>query len=248
MKSLLILCMTTAAAYAQEVNLGTLDDGANRIHVSTGAEYGFVAGLGYSRVFPVLDRNIVITGEATLPWASFDAGDYRVRAAVLVPVVERNRWKLAAAIAPTLRGTHTKVNDMTDLGADMAVVAGYYSRAWFAALEGGVDFALTTHVTHTDAYRMNVHADAKDGWYANAGANLRSGAQGGVSFARYDVILRAGVVRDTDGNPPLIPFYATADRRYAMVIPSRRAVALVRARCVRIVVGNEACDSAACNG
>lgn len=207
--ALIALLASAVPAHAQEINLRSLDEEPNRVHVSTGAEYGFVAGAGYSRILPLLDRKIVLTGEATLPWASFDLADYRVRTGALVPIVGSTRWKLAGALAPTLRGTHNAVGSMTDLGVDVSVVGGFYMPRWFVALEAGVDLALTTHVSHSDAYRMTVHADAKDGWFAHAGANLRGGLQAGVSFDRYDVILRAGQVRDSSGAAPLLPFYGT---------------------------------------
>jgi hypothetical protein len=203
------LAASFTPARAQEINLGSLDAEPNRVHVSTGAEYGFVASAGYTRILPFLDRKVVLTGEATLPWASLDVADYRVRAGALVPIIGSSRLKLAGALAPTLRGNHSKVSDMTDLGIDASLVGGFYMPSWFVALESGVDFALTTHVTHSDAYRMNVYPDAQDGWFANPGANLRGGVQAGMTLARYDVILRAGQVRDSGGNAPLLPFYGT---------------------------------------
>lgn len=199
------------SARAEELNLRTVagdDTPANRVHLTTGAEYGFVAGVGYSRILPVLDRRIVVMGDATLPWAGLDLGDYRVRAGVLVPIVGKGGWQLAGALQPSVRGNHTKINSMTDVGLDTSLRAGYYARRWFVALESGVDLALTTHVTHTDAYRMN-HAGAKDGWYADPGANIRGGAQAGISIDRYDVTLRVGQVRDSAGDAPVLPFYGT---------------------------------------
>jgi hypothetical protein len=53
------------------------------------------------------------------------------------------------------------------------------------------------------------YPDARDGWYHTTGGNLRYGLQGGLSFGRYDTILRAGKLVDVDGNAPLVPFYAT---------------------------------------
>ena len=41
------------------------------------------------------------------------------------------------------------------------------------------DVDLTTHVTHSDAYRATTYMDAKDGWYGNTGGNVRAGLQGG---------------------------------------------------------------------
>ncbi len=204
-----ILASSATVAHAQEINLASLDEEPNRLSVSTGAEYGFVAGIGYSRILPFLDRQVVLTGDATLPWASIDVMDFRVRASALVPIVGTTHWKVAGALAPTLRTLESNVYSMTDLGVDASVVGGYYRRAWYVALESGVDLALTTHVTHSDEYRMNVHMDATDGWYSNPGANVRAGLQTGVAFDRYDIILRAGRVLDSNGEPPLIPFYGT---------------------------------------
>ncbi len=203
-----LACLTHAAS-AQEINLASLDEEANRVHVTTGAEYSFIASLGYSRILPFLDRKIVVTGEATVPWASLDAGDYGARAGALVPVLDGGRWKVAGTAASVFRGTKTRINQMTDVGVDVGVVGGFYSPRVFVAGEFGVDLALTTRIEHTDGYRMAVHADAQDGWYANPGANLRAGLQAGASFSRYDVILRAGQVRDVDGKPPLFPWYGT---------------------------------------
>jgi hypothetical protein len=206
---LLLSASVPVAARAQELNLAALDETSNVVHVRTGAEYGFVAGVGYSRVVPLLERRLVLTGDATLPWATLDASDYRVRVGAMLPLVGARRWKLAGALAPTVRGVKTELSRMTDLGADAALVGGYYARRWFAAAEVGFDWALTTYVAHTDTYRDNVYGGARDGWYANAGGNARAGAQGGVTLGRSDVILRAGAVRDVSGGEPLLPFYAT---------------------------------------
>jgi hypothetical protein len=110
---------------------------------------------------------------------------------------------------PSVRGDSSAISRMASVGLDTSLVGGYYGRRWFVALESGVDLALTTHVAHTDAYRMYGYADAKDGWYADPGANLRGGLQAGVTVARYDVTLRIGQVRDSTGAAPLLPFYGT---------------------------------------
>lgn len=209
MKTITALLLLASVARADELNLHSLDAEPNRVSLTTGAEHGFVAGVGYSRTMPLFDREIVIGATATLPWAGFDLSDFRLRVGALVPIAGTRSWKLAGAIAPTVRGTANTINRMTDLGIDTSLVGGYYARRWFAAAELGFDAALATHVAHTDEYRMTVHPDAVDGWYANTGGNARAGLQAGVSFSRYDVILRAGQVRDTDGDAPLVPFYTT---------------------------------------
>jgi hypothetical protein len=201
--------LVSTGARAQELNLGALDQAQNVVHVRTGAEYGFVAGAGYARVVPFLDRQLVLTGDFTLPWAGLDLSDYRLRVGVLMPIVGARRWKLAGSIAPTVRGTKNDISRMTDVGADIGLVGGYYAPRWFVAAELGFDWAMTTYVAHSDAYRATVYAGARDGWYAKPGGNIRGGLQGGVSFGRYDVVLRVGELRDTGGEPPLLPFYGT---------------------------------------
>jgi hypothetical protein len=198
------------AARAQEVNLARIDDeSANRVHVRTGAEYGFVAGVGYARTVSLLDRRLLLTGDLTFPWAGLDASDYRVRAGALVPIVGWRRWRLAGAIAPTVRGTNNDVSRMTSLGTDLGVIGGYYAQHWFVASELGFDMAWTTYIAHGDQYRAQVYADARDGWYAAPGGNIRSGLQTGASFGRYDLVLRLGKMVDVAGNEPMLPFYGT---------------------------------------
>src|SRR5262247_3689471 len=114
------------AARAQEVNLSLLDEEpANRVHVRTGAEYGFVAGVGYARTVSLLDRRLLLTADLTMPWAGLDASDYRVRAGALVPIVGSRSWRLAGTFAPTVRGTHNDAATLTSIGADFGVQGGF---------------------------------------------------------------------------------------------------------------------------
>ena len=210
---IMVLAITLGAplvARAQEMNLTTLDDeSVNRVHVRTGAEYGFVAGVGYARVVSVLEQRVLVNGDLTVPWAGLDSSDYRLRVGALIPIVGSRRWRLAGTFPPTVRGTRNDVARMLSLGADAGLTGGYFARRWFAAGELGYDWSGTTHVTNSDLYRTTIYAGARDGWYANAGGNLRAGMQAGVSFMRYDLILRAGALRDFDGQTPLLPFYGT---------------------------------------
>jgi hypothetical protein len=201
--------LTPGTVCAQDLNLSTLDQASNIVHVTTGAEYALVARAGYTRVVPFLDRQLVLSSDLTLPWAKLDVSDFCVRIGVLVPVVGSAHWKLAGTATPTVRGTKNDISRMTSVGADLGAVGGYYTRRWFVAGELGFDWAMLTYVAHRDVYRSDVFAGARDGWYANPGGNLRAGLQAGLSFGRYDVILRVGQVRGVDGAPPLLPVYGT---------------------------------------
>ena len=50
-------------------------------------------------------------------------------------------------------------------------------------------------VPHDYYYREMYHPDARDGWYVDTGSNIHAGVAGGVSFRRYDLVLRAGQAR-----------------------------------------------------
>lgn len=197
-------------AAAHEVNLATLDEApANRVYLRTGAEMAFVAGAGYARAVAAGERRLLLFGELQAPWATLDASDYQARAGALVPIVGWRGWRLAGSLAPTLRGTKNDVGRMTGFGFDAGVTAGHYARHWFLAGELGFDYTLSTHVTASQTYRDHAYADARDGWYVNPGGNYRLGAQAGASFGRYEVVLRAGALREMFGTKPLFPMYAT---------------------------------------
>lgn len=212
MKALAFITVLVAApltAHAQAHNFGALDEGANLVTVTTGAEHGLVLGAGDARVASLADRAIVLGAEVALQWAEVDVDDFRLRAGALAPIVGRGRWKLIGGVTSMIRGTQNETARMTNVGADVAVLAGHYRRHWFAAAELGLDWAIATRIDHSDAYRMQVNADARDGWYGNPGGNLRYGVQGGITFARHDVILRAGRLMGLTGDPAMFPFYGT---------------------------------------
>ena len=206
---LLAAALASFAAGAQEVNLAQLDAAPNHFHLRTGADFGLVAAAGYERAMTLLDRTVLIGGDLTVPAGGLDLADFRLRATALAPIVAGERWKLAASVAPTLRGTSDAAARLVDAGLDLGATGGYYAPAWFAALETGFDWALATHVTHRDAYRQLVYGSARDGWYANPGGVFRAGLQAGASFSRFDLVLRAGKLVDRGGNAPTLPFYAT---------------------------------------
>ena len=216
-KIIIVAVLVTALpAYAQDINFGALEDDANVASISTGAEHGLVLGAGYGRVVSVAERRFVLGGDFALQWAEVDVSDVRLKLGVQAPLVERGRFKLIGAAATLVRGTRNDTARMVSVGPDVAVLGGFYARHWFAAAELGVDWALATHITHDDAYRMQVYADARDGWYGSSATTLRTGVQTGASFGGNDIVLRLGRLQDLAGNPALVPFYATLgyDRRW----------------------------------
>lgn len=208
--ALALLLLVAPGAHAQEVNLARLGaEAVNRVHLRTGAEYGLVAGAGYSRSVSFADRTALLGADLTMPWAGIDTGDWRLRVSALVPIVSFGGWKLASSIAPTLRATSNDAGRLTGVGMDAGALAGYYAPGWFAAAELGFDWEIASYVAHSDRYRRTVFAGARDGWYAAPGGNFRLGLQAGLSFSRFDLVLRAGRLRDIQGQGPTLPVYAT---------------------------------------
>lgn len=208
-KVLMVAVLATGTAGAQEVNLARLGGEADRVSVRTGAEYGLVAGVGYSREVAALGRTMLLGADVTVPWAGLDTADWRLRASALWPFVNGERWKVAGTFAPTVRETTNDVARMTGLGVDVGAVGGWYAPGWFAALEAGVDAELTTYVANSERYRRIVYAGARDGWYAMPGGNFRVGLQGGLSFSRFELALRLGQLRSLGGDGPVFPLYGT---------------------------------------
>ena len=199
------------AAQAQALNYGTLDaQRPNTVHAEVGAEYAFVMSGGYSRTIQLGDRPLVVGGMLTVPWAKLDLHDYQLRSTVAAPLVGDRKWKLVGRVAPTLRGTKNDINRMTGFATDFSFLGGYYAPRGFVAADLGFDWAISTHIKHSDEYRRTHYAGAKDGWYATPGGNFHAGLQGGFSVRSVDFTLRFAHVRDVRLQPLFLPFAATA--------------------------------------
>jgi hypothetical protein len=205
-----------ARATAQELNLRTTSPARpSVVSVRTGLDHALLAELGYRRVLALGERQLFVGGDVAMPWASADLGDFRIRVGAGLPF-GWERWKLAAWLSPTVRGTENVVSDMAALGAELHLTGGYYARRWFAAAEAGVDWVAATHVTLSDAYRTRVYPGAKDGWYRTPGGTGYAGVHGGVSFPSFDVIVRAGLPRTLALEPQTVPLYVTVGVNVAL--------------------------------
>jgi len=207
--SVVVALASGTGASAQELNLAaTSADRPGIVEVRAGIDHAFLGELGYHRVLAWQDRQLFVGGDVAVPWAKADLRDYRVRATVGLPLGGQ-RWKVAGWLSPTLRGTDNAASEMAALGVDLRLTGGYYARRWFVAGEAGVDWVAATHVAFSDAYRNQVYAGAKDGWYRTPGGTVYTGLHAGVSFSSFDVILRAGLPRTTALDSQILPVYVT---------------------------------------
>ena len=142
--------LLSGRAQAQEVNLARLDEGpANRVYVRTGAEWAFVAGVGYARTVAVGQRRLVLLGELTAPWAAADASDYQARVGALVPILAWRGWRLAGSLEPT-GARHEERPWPHDQPGRERRRDGRLLRAGTGSLAGelGFDYTLTTRIAH----------------------------------------------------------------------------------------------------
>lgn len=206
--SAVVLAAATGAS-AQELNLATTRvDRPSIVAARAGVDHALLGEVGYRHVLAWNGRQLFVGGDVAIPWGEADVSDYRLRATVGMPF-GGERWKLAGWVSPTLRGTENSVSEMAALGVDLRLTGGYYARRWFVAGEAGLDWVATTHIAFNDAYRTQVYADAKDGWYGTPGGTVYTGLHAGLSFSSFDVILRVGHPRTTALDPQTMPFYVT---------------------------------------
>ena len=205
----LALAAPAVEVSAEEINFATLTaERPNVVEARTGLDHAFVLELGYRRVVEWRGRQLLFGGDWAFPWASPDFGDFRVRATASASLLRGSGsgWKLVASLSPTLRATQNAAADMHALGADVRLTGGYYRR-WWCAGEVGLDWAATTHVSHSGAYRETVYADARDGWYTSPGGTFYAGGNAGVSIKSVDVMLRVGHPRSLDLAQQTVPFF-----------------------------------------
>ncbi len=218
MKTWVLLAFVVAApAAAEEINLATATaERPNLVLARTGVDHALVLDLGYRRVVDWGGRTLLLGGDLAVPWDRPDLGDFRARAVVAATLLgDGGRgWKLVGSLAPTWRATDNAAAVEHALGVDVRLTAGYYGR-WWCAGELGLDWAATTHVSSSAAYRA-VYASARDGWYGNPGGTLYAGANGGVSLGAVDVVLRVGVPRTVSLGAQNLPFFALVGANVAL--------------------------------
>lgn len=71
----------------------------------------------------------------------------------------------------------------------------------------GSERAITRATEGAGATRL--YQNARNGRYVHPGGNYRLGGQAGASFGRYELALRAGILRDMMGGQPMFPLCAT---------------------------------------
>ncbi|WP_026728230.1 hypothetical protein [Flavobacterium denitrificans] len=202
---------------AQTINWENLKTEEKHIlSVNAGWDYSFVYGFGYGYH---LKTEMPIILESSFSFASGEVifDDFKTKIGGQINVYQFNNFHFNAAIHAIYRRYGNPLVTLQNFGAAASTTIGYYKPKWFVAGEFGFDQAIVTHFQHSEIYK-EVYPDVKNGWFEpTTGGNFNFGIQGGYSFAKSDLTLRAGKVMTEDfETTPLIPFYLQIGYSYKL--------------------------------
>ena len=205
----LVLSVVAVREAQAQWNVARLGMEKNRAYTTFGLDPAFVGTVGYGRAVRVMEHDWQLTADAGVATASMDARDFRARLGTQTSLLHWRSVHLTGSATAIMRGTSNAVYRGFNWGADASGTVGVYRPRWFAAGELGKDKAIITHVTHSRWYRESYYADAKDGWYLDAGGTERVGLASGLSLGRTELALRAGWQWTERGNATTSPVYAS---------------------------------------
>jgi len=196
--------------YSQVINWGNIPiQNKHLLHVDIGAEHGAIAGVGYHHLIPIKGCPLWLGGEFSMLSGSQLTDDFKVRLGAQIKIFELNHFQFSTRVHGIARRYYNQSVTLFNFGSDLAGTIGYYRKHWFLGVEVGFDKAIVTHFKHSDWYKRNIYDNVQDGWYEPAtGGNFYYGVQGGISFKKIDITLKAGKVLQQDfKSRPLLPFY-----------------------------------------
>ena len=205
----LVLASLATTDAAAQWNVSRYGTARKHVYTTFGLDPAIITSAGLSSVGTLVQHDFQLTAEAGIVTAHADAGDFRTRLGLQTSLARWRSLQLTGSAMAVVRGTDNSVYRGINFGADVSGTLGVYRPRWFAAGEVGKDKAIITHVKHTDWYRQNFYADAKDGWYLDAGGTLRHGIAAGLTVGRVELMTRMGWLKTEDYNRVMTPGYAS---------------------------------------
>jgi hypothetical protein len=134
--------------------------------------------------------------------------DFKLRLGGQVEVLHLDGFSATVRVLSSLRRYENQMVRIVSFGADLGLVAGYYSRTWHAAGEFGFDKSIVSHLKHSDIMRSNFPG-IRDGWFMPSGGHYYYGIQAGKTLGEtYALTLRVGVTdAQFDDKDALVPYY-----------------------------------------
>lgn len=205
----IVMLATLAGTAAAQVNVARMGTERNRIYTTFGFDPALVSTLGYGRVTTIFQHDFLLSGDLGIVTAHLDTRDFRGRTGVQTSLWTWRSVRASGSMLAIVRGTENSIYRGINIGADVTGAIGVYKSGWFSAFELGKDKDVLTHVTHSDWYRKYYYAEAKDGWYLDAGGVYHFGFAGGVSWGATDIGARFGWRRSEGGEDVAPPIYAS---------------------------------------
>lgn len=208
MLAVVILVATADSGYSQTVNWGSLsEDQQNVIQLTVGYDYGVTAQFGYSRAFTLI-RPVLFGLDYSMPMGQDVFDDFKIRLGAQIEIFELGEFSATAKVLSNFRRYENAMVRIAGFGADLGVVAGYYTPSWYAAGEFGFDKAITSNLKHSDIMKASFPG-ITDGWYVPTGGNYYYGIQGGKSLGEsLDISLRLGVTNaQANDKNAVLPVY-----------------------------------------
>lgn len=205
---LLVVIVLADAGYSQNLNWRALgEDRENIVQLSFGYDYGVTAQLGYSRSFTLI-RPMVVGIDYSFPMGDDLTDDFKIRLGGQIELAEAEGVSISLKVQSIFRRYQTQLVRIASFGADLGILAGYYSPGWYAAGEFGFDKSITSHFKHSDLMRASFPG-IRDGWYIPTGGHFYYGIQGGKTIGEsLELSVRAGATNaQWNDEEALLPYY-----------------------------------------
>ncbi|MBX2895761.1 MAG: hypothetical protein KF763_09985 [Cyclobacteriaceae bacterium] len=203
--------------YAQTLNYNSLQKAKHVISIGAGWDYGLSYNAGYAYKVNT-KKPLVLNTNLSLPFGEKLLDDFKTKLGGQVVVFDNQNLKGGFALNGIFRRYQNPLVGISNLGAELKGIFGYYKLNWFLAGEIGLDRAMITHFKHTDKFKTTIYPEIEDGWSKKAtGTNFQLGLQTGYSFKQCDLVFTIGNVRSRSKTSPLIPYYLNLGFNYRLL-------------------------------
>jgi hypothetical protein len=196
------------SANGQTLNWQSLcDEQKHIVTLHAGTDYGMTIGAGYGYHLKA-PLPIILNADFSMPSGQTIGDDFKSKAGVQIRVYEWKSLCFSAEVQGVFRRYESDYVRLLNFGSDLSGTLGFYRPHWFAAAQIGFDKAIVTHFKNSEIMQ-NDYPGIQNGWYQpSTGGIFYYGLQGGYSFSKADVYMKAGKVIEQDfRTSPLIPFY-----------------------------------------
>lgn len=207
-----VLAMIIAAAFArfghaQTLNWASLKDSrSNLVYATYGYDFGVTAQVGYGRYIETI-RPVLVTFDYSMPMGKSWTDDFKMRLGAHVEFLEKNGFSVSGKAMGNFRRHQMSLVRMVSFGGEFALVAGYFKRAYHAAVELSSDGAVVTHLKHSHLMK-SAYPEIHDGWYLNNGVHYFYGIQAGKTLGdTYEISLRLGKTNARGNHEDVLPAY-----------------------------------------